>query len=112
MINRGGENIAPREVEEVLLRHAAVREVAVVGRPDPIYGEQVVAYVAVRGAWSEQMAQELHQYAARRLSPQKVPVDFVALDALPRNPTGKIERRLLRAREQARAAVGEVEYAA
>jgi acyl-CoA synthetase (AMP-forming)/AMP-acid ligase II len=58
------------------------------------------------------MAQELHEYAARRLSPQKVPVDFVALDALPRNPTGKIERRLLRAREQARAALGGVEYAA
>jgi acyl-CoA synthetase (AMP-forming)/AMP-acid ligase II len=112
VINRGGENIAPREVEEVLLRHPAVREVAVVGRPDPIYGEQVVAYVAVRSAWSEQMAQELHEYAARRLSPQKVPVDFVALDALPRNPTGKIERRLLRAREQARAALGGVEYAA
>lgn len=112
VINRGGENIAPREVEEVLLRHAAVREVAVVGRPDPIYGEQVVAYVAVRGAWSAQIAQELHQYAARRLSLQKVPVDFVVLDALPRNPTGKVERRLLRAREQARVAAGGVEHAA
>jgi acyl-CoA synthetase (AMP-forming)/AMP-acid ligase II len=53
VINRGGENIAPREVEEVLLGHEAVREVAAVGRPDPIYGEQVVAYVAVQGAWSE-----------------------------------------------------------
>ena len=112
VINRGGENIAPREVEEVLLRHAAVREVAVVGRPDPIYGEQVVAYLVVRGIWSEEMAQELHQFAARRLSPQKVPVDFIALDALPRNQTGKVERRLLRACEQARAAANEVKYAA
>ena len=110
VINRGGENIAPREVEEVLLRHAAVREVAVVGRPDPIYGEQVVAYVAVRGVWDEKMSQELRQYAARRLSPQKVPVDFMALDALPRSQTGKVERRLLRMREQARAAVHKVEH--
>jgi acyl-CoA synthetase (AMP-forming)/AMP-acid ligase II len=56
------------------------------------------------------MAQELHQFAARRLSPQKVPVDFIALDALPRNPTGKVERGLLRVREQARAC--KVEHAA
>lgn len=103
VINRGGENIAPREIEEVLLRHAAVREAAAVGRPDPIYGEQVVAYVTVQGAWTEELAQELHQYAAQRLSLQKVPVDFVALDTLPKNPTGKVERRLLRAREQAHA---------
>ena len=89
---------------------AAVREAAVVGRPDPIYGEQVVAYVAVQGAWSEEVAQELRQYAARRLSPQKVPVDFMALDALPRNQMGKVERRLLRMREQARAAACKVEH--
>jgi acyl-CoA synthetase (AMP-forming)/AMP-acid ligase II len=112
VINRGGENIAPREVEEALLRHAAVREVAAVGRPDPIYGELVVAYVAVDRAWSEEMAQELHQYAAKRLSLHKVPVDFIALDELPRTPTGKIERRLLRAREQARVAISAVEGAA
>ncbi|HXX79524.1 MAG TPA: hypothetical protein VEI53_13585, partial [Ktedonobacteraceae bacterium] len=108
----GGENIAPREVEEILLGHEAVREVAVVGRPDPIYGEQVVAYVATRGAWSEEMAQELRRFAAERLSSYKVPVDFIALEALPRNRTGKIERRLLRAQEQARFAVHEVEHAA
>src|SRR5207302_603420 len=81
-----------------------LREVAVVGRPDAIYGEQVVAYVAVKGVWSAEMARELHQHTAQRLSPQKVPVDFTALDALPRNPTGKIERRLLHTREQARVA--------
>lgn len=112
VINRGGENIAPREVEEVLLRHADVRDAAVVGRPDPIYGEQVVAYVTVRRAWSEEMAQELQQYAAQRLSKHKVPVDFIALDTLPRNPTGKVERRLLRARELAYVAINAVERAA
>ncbi|HJT56911.1 MAG TPA: long-chain fatty acid--CoA ligase, partial [Ktedonobacteraceae bacterium] len=101
VINRGGENIAPREVEEVLLRHPAVREAAVVGRPDAIYGEQLVAYIAVKCAWTEELAQELHQFAAQRLSPQKVPVDIIVLDALPRNATGKLDRRLLRVREQA-----------
>ncbi|QBD78185.1 hypothetical protein EPA93_20155 [Ktedonosporobacter rubrisoli] len=102
VIIRGGENIAPREIEEVLLSHPLVREAAAVGRPDPIYGEQVVAYVVVKTRWSTQLAQELHQYAAQRLSQPKVPVDFIALDTLPKNPTGKLERRLLRAREQAR----------
>ena len=77
-------------------------EVAAVGRPDHIYGEQVVAYVTTKVAWSGEIAQELRLYAAQRLSPHKVPVDFIALDAMPRNATGKIERRLLRAREQVR----------
>ena len=102
VINRGGENIPPREVEEVLLSHPAVGEVAAVGRPDHIYGEQVVAYVTTKVVWSAESAQELQLYAAQRLSPHKVPVDFIALDALPRNATSKIERRLLRAREQVR----------
>jgi acyl-CoA synthetase (AMP-forming)/AMP-acid ligase II len=103
VINRGGENIAPREIEEVLQSYPAVREVAVVGRPDPVYGEQPVAYLTVRENWGRKSPGELHLYASRNLSSQKVPVDFVILDALPRNATGKIERRLLRAREQARA---------
>jgi acyl-CoA synthetase (AMP-forming)/AMP-acid ligase II len=103
VINRGGENIAPREVEEVLIGHTAIREVAAVGRPDPIYGEQVVAYISVDGTWNTERAQELHEYAAQRLSSHKVPVDFIVIDALPRTPTGKVERRLLRVREQARA---------
>lgn len=104
VINRGGENIAPREIEEVLQEYPAVCEAAVVGRPDPIYGEQAVAYLIVRENWNPQSAGELRRYTAERLSPQKVPVDFIILDALPRNATGKVERRLLHAREQARAA--------
>jgi acyl-CoA synthetase (AMP-forming)/AMP-acid ligase II len=102
-INRGGENIAPREIEEALQSYPAVREVTVVGRPDPVYGEQPVAYLTVGERWNLESAGELRRYAARHLSPQKVPVDFIILDTLPRNATGKIERRLLRAREQARA---------
>ncbi|HEY4383714.1 MAG TPA: AMP-binding protein, partial [Ktedonobacteraceae bacterium] len=104
VVNRGGENIAPREVEEALLSSPIVREAAVVGRPDHIYGEVVVAYIVLQGKWSEQIEQELRQHAAQRLSAYKVPVDFIPLDSLPKNATGKIERHVLRAREQARFA--------
>jgi acyl-CoA synthetase (AMP-forming)/AMP-acid ligase II len=112
VINRGGENIAPREIEEVLLSSPLIREAAVVGRPDSIYGEQVVAYIVAHGKWSEAMVQDLCQYAAQRLSHYKVPVDFIVLDTLPKNATGKIERHSLRAREQARFATQAVESSA
>jgi len=100
VINRGGENIAPREIEELLQRYPLVREAAVVGRPDPIYGEQVVAYLAVRESWSATDLAELRQYAAQHLSTPKVPVDLIILDELPRNASGKLDRRLLRERER------------
>ncbi|HTI13483.1 MAG TPA: AMP-binding protein [Dictyobacter sp.] len=104
VINRGGENIAPREIEEILLQYSAVREIAVVGRPDPIYGEVVVAYLAVRDGviWNDDLLHDLRQYAGQHMSQRKVPVEFMVLDALPRNGTGKIARPLLRQREQAR----------
>jgi acyl-CoA synthetase (AMP-forming)/AMP-acid ligase II len=102
VINRGGENIAPREIEEVLQSYPAVREAAVVGRPNPIYGEQVVAYLTVRANWDNESPEQLHQYIIQHLSTPKIPVDLIILDELPRNATGKIDRRLLRAREQAR----------
>ena len=103
VINRGGENIAPREIEEALQSYPGVRESAVVGRPDPVYGEQPVAYLTVSERWNSESAGELRRYAIRHLSPQKVPVAFIILDTLPRNATGKVERRLLRVREQAHA---------
>jgi acyl-CoA synthetase (AMP-forming)/AMP-acid ligase II len=103
VINRGGENIAPREVEEAIQIHPAVREAAVVGRPDPIYGEQPVAYLTIRGSWNAGLAAQIRAHLTRLLSPPKVPVDLIVLDELPRNATGKLDRRLLRAREQARA---------
>ena len=106
VIIRGGENIAPREVEEVLETYPAVREAAVIGRPDAVYGEQVVAYVVVNGSWSPEVAQALHEYAARRLSAHKVPVAFIAVDALPKNALGKVAHRLLQERD-ARSSVGE-----
>jgi acyl-CoA synthetase (AMP-forming)/AMP-acid ligase II len=100
VIIRGGENIAPREIEEVLMQHPAIREAAAVGRPDALYGEQVVAYVATHEPWNSALKSDLQHFAAQHLSAYKVPVDFIPLDALPRNHTGKIERHLLRTREQ------------
>jgi acyl-CoA synthetase (AMP-forming)/AMP-acid ligase II len=103
VIIRGGENIAPREVEEVLLEHPAVEDSAVVGRPDPLYGEQVVAYVVPRHPWSADLAEALQAFAAGQLSRPQVPTRFVPVQALPRNPTGKVDREVLR-REQREAA--------
>lgn len=102
VINRGGENIAPREIEESLLTYPGVREAAAVGRPDPIYGELPVAYLVVGEGWHEQDTQSLRLHAAHLLSPQKVPIAFIVVDELPRNRTGKVQRRLLHMREQAR----------
>ncbi|HET8842558.1 MAG TPA: AMP-binding protein, partial [Ktedonobacteraceae bacterium] len=101
VINRGGENIAPREVEEVLQSYPVVREAAVVGRPDAIYGEQVVAYLTVRTLWDETGAEQLQRYLAQHLAAPKIPVELIVLEQLPRNATGKIDRYTLRARERA-----------
>ncbi len=98
VIIRGGENIAPREVEEVLHRHPAVQDVAVAGLPDPIYGERVAAFVVVREGWGEAeevVVEGLREFAAQHLSPYKVPAEIFVLDELPKNPTGKVERRRL-----------------
>ncbi len=102
VIIRGGENIAPREVEEVLETHPAIREAAVIGRPDAVYGEQVVAYIVVNGPWSPELAQSLHEFTAQKLSAHKVPVDFIAVDALPKNALGKVAHRLLQKRDAQR----------
>ncbi len=92
IIVRGGNNISPREVEEVLMEHPAVREVAVVGRPDPIQGEVPVAYVVVSGS-PPGLEDDLCAFAVQHLSRYKVPVAFQIVDALPHAPNGKLQRR-------------------
>ncbi len=101
VIIRGGENIAPREIEEVLLGCAEVREVAVVGRPAPIYGEQVVAYVAVGDQWTSDLEQRLRDHCARHLSAYKVPATFIEVEVLPRTPSGKVDSQGLRHQREA-----------
>ena len=90
----------------MLESYPAVREAAVIGRPDAIYGEQVVAYIVANGPWSPELAQRLREYAARKLSAHKVPVDFISVDELPKNALGKVAHRLLQERD-ARSSVGE-----
>ncbi len=96
VIIRGGENIAPGEIEEALLAHPDVLEVAVAGSPDPLYGEQVVAYVVTHESWTGLLEESLRLHCVRYLSQHKVPSVFVPIDALPRTSTGKLDRRALR----------------
>jgi acyl-CoA synthetase (AMP-forming)/AMP-acid ligase II len=96
VIIRGGENIAPREVEEVLLATPYVRDVAVVGVPDPIYGQRVVAYVVPTSPWTATTVEALQSACALRLSAYKIPERFVVVKGLPRTPFGKLQRQALR----------------
>ncbi|MFL6206642.1 MAG: acyl-CoA synthetase [Acidimicrobiales bacterium] len=96
MIVSGGENIASSEVERVLYEHDAVLEAAVVGRPDERWGEVPVAYVVLRDG-SSATEEELLERCRRDLAKFKVPKDLSFIDALPRNPSGKVLKRELRA---------------
>jgi len=95
MILSGGENIAGSEVERVLYEHDAVLEAAVVGRPDDRWGEVPVAYVVLRSG-ATATSDELVEHCRRQLARFKVPKDVTFLDALPRNPSGKVLKRELR----------------
>ncbi|WIX98297.1 long-chain fatty acid--CoA ligase [Amycolatopsis mongoliensis] len=92
VIITGGSNVYPREVEEVLLRHPAVREAAVIGVPDPDWGESVRAFVVASGV----TASELIEYCATRIASFKKPRSVYFVDELPKNATGKILKRELR----------------
>jgi o-succinylbenzoate---CoA ligase len=89
LIVTGGENVAPLEVERALLAHPAVADAAVVGRPDPEWGEAIAAFVVTGHAASED---ELRAWCRRRLAPHKVPKRIQIVDALPRNAAGKVVR--------------------
>ncbi|WP_354702020.1 2-succinylbenzoate--CoA ligase [Paraconexibacter sp. AEG42_29] len=91
----GGENVAPTEVEAVLAEHPAVAEAAVLGRPDPEWGEAVHARVVLRAGMSADAA-GLRAHCAARLARFKVPKDVVVVDTLPRTTSGKLRRRDLR----------------
>lgn len=92
----GGEKVIPRTVEEVLLEDPAVAEAAVVGVPDPEWGERVIAAVTVRpGAAAD--AEALRELVRERLAPHMVPKDVVVVDALPRTGPDKLDRPGLRA---------------
>jgi long-chain acyl-CoA synthetase len=100
MINVSGFKVFPREVEEVLFLHPAVEEVAVLGRPDPVRGEAVKAFVVLKPGQTVD-PEALRALCRERIAPYKVPEDVEFIAALPKNPTGKILKKELRASRQA-----------
>ena len=95
MIIRGGENIYPREIEDVLLEHPSVQGAAVIGRPDEVRGEEVHA-VVVLAAGAD--LEDVKEHCAARLARFKVPSTWEVLDELPKTSTGKIDKKPLRER--------------
>jgi len=102
MIIRGGENIAPAEIETVLMSHPAVDEAAVIGTPSVEWGQTVKAYVVLRPGQSAS-AKDIQEFCRTRLASFKRPEQIEFIDALPKNALGKILRKELHAREQADA---------
>ncbi len=96
-IVRGGENIAPAEVEAVLLAHPAVADAAVVGCADPLWGHVPAAAVVIRPGVADPDDEALAAHARASLAGFKVPVTFLRLDALPRTAGGKLRREAVRA---------------
>jgi fatty-acyl-CoA synthase len=94
MIVSGGENVFPREVEELLTGHPDVVEVAAVGVPDPDFGQRLRAFV-VRKEGADLTADEVRAHVRDNLARYKVPRDVEFVDALPRNPSGKVLKRVL-----------------
>jgi acyl-CoA synthetase (AMP-forming)/AMP-acid ligase II len=92
LINRGGEKISPREIDEVLLAHPAVAEAVCFGVPHPTWGEEVAAAVVLKDAATEA---DLLAHCRERLSDYKRPKQIHITDAIPRTATGKIQRRIV-----------------
>jgi acyl-CoA synthetase (AMP-forming)/AMP-acid ligase II len=98
MIISGGENIYCAEVEDALAAHPDLREVSVIGRPHPRWGETPVAVVALRDPARPVSADDLKGWARDRLASYKVPKAVEVVDALPRNASGKVVKGALRER--------------
>jgi len=103
MIIRGGENIYPREIEQVLFEHPTVADVAVVGVPDAKWGEQVAAFVRPAPGQTPDPA-ELFAYCREHLAPHKTPRYWTVLEEFPQTPSGKIQKFILRERFVGRGA--------
>jgi long-chain acyl-CoA synthetase len=91
LIIKGGENIAPREIDEALLKHPALLEAAAVGVPDEAYGQEIVACVVAKPGQSCSI-DELRAYCVGALGPYKTPREFRFVDDLPKGPSGKVQR--------------------
>ena len=97
MIISGGVNIYPREAEDVLVVHPAVEDVAVIGTPDDVMGEQVTAFVQLRDGETAnpELAADLIDHCRSQLSHFKCPREVRFVESLPRLPNGKLLKRML-----------------
>ena len=91
IINRGGEKVSPREVDEILMDHAAVAQVVCFGMPHPKLGEEVAAVVVLRDG-QQATERELQQFVAGRAADYKVPKKILFMDEIPKGATGKLQR--------------------
>ena len=94
MIIRGGENIYPREIDEVLYQHPDIAAAAAVGVPDKLYGEEVAAVVVLK-AGASTSEQDVINYCKARLADFKCPKSVHFVDDIPKGPTGKLLKREL-----------------
>ncbi len=97
LIIRGGFNVYPRDVEDVLLEHPAVEAAGVVGRPDEVHGEEVIAFVSLRPE-TEMTGEELVEWGRERIGGYRYPREIHVIDAVPLTNVGKLDRKALRAR--------------
>lgn len=95
MINRGGEKIYPREIEDLLFQHDAISDVAVVGVPDEKWGEHVAAVVRLKPDVPAPSALQLRTYCEQNLARYKIPVEWFTVDTFPQTPSGKIQKFVL-----------------
>ena len=96
LIIRGGFNVYPRDIEDVLLEHPAIEGAGVVGRPDSVHGEEVVAFVSLRPG-AESSPDDLVGWARQRIGGYKYPREVHVVDLLPLTSVGKVDRKVLRA---------------
>ena len=97
MIIRAGENISPKEIEDVLLSHPKVEDAAVIGVPDPEWGQEPRALVVLKKG-QEASGEEIMEHCRSYLAGFKRPRSVVFLESLPRNPVGKVLKKELRAK--------------
>src|SRR5688572_19253439 len=94
MIIRGGENIYPREIDEVLYQHPSVASAAAIGVPDPLYGEEVAAFIVLKEGVST-TANDVMAFCRERLADYKCPKTVQFVKEIPKGPTGKLLKREL-----------------
>jgi len=101
VIKTSGERVGPFEVESCLLEHPAVVETGVIGKPDPLRGEIVKAFVVLKNGWkpSQKLKEELQQFVKTHLAGHAYPREIEFVNKLPKNRSGKIVRRILKAKE-------------